>query len=78
MYLKRERAEQPRCPQCRGTLEEGAVMERGSTVRPQQVWIPTASALPQAAELQVTPRQAPRPVRTLRCSRCGFVASYAL
>ena len=78
MFLKKRREKRPECPLCRGPMEEGAVMERGSGVRPQQVWVPAGGAPePRPGELHASPRRGPLPVRALRCPSCGFLAFYA-
>lgn len=67
----------PVCPKCPGKMEEGFVLDQTYGANTQSAWIegePVRSFWT-GVKLKGKDRI---PVTTLRCSRCGYLESYAI
>jgi Domain of unknown function (DUF6487) len=64
------------CPKCKGTMEQGFVLDYTHGARVVSQW---AAGPPQKSFWTGTkmPDEAPIPIGTFRCSSCGFLESYA-
>ncbi len=66
-----------RCGKCGGTLKEGFLVDSSKNATRVAEW---AEGAPQYWVLRILRMRGRRklPVRSFRCSRCGFLESYAL
>jgi hypothetical protein len=65
------------CPRCRGSMEEGFVLDRGDHSMPDlQAWIEGVPERSRWTGIKTKGRQS-YPVKTYRCDRCGYLESYA-
>ena len=64
------------CLKCGGTMEEGLVIDQSLGSSAQQQW---GSGKPERSAFEGTVPSSRRlcPVATYRCSKCGFLESYA-
>ncbi|MEO8576251.1 MAG: hypothetical protein ABI556_06120 [Gemmatimonadales bacterium] len=67
----------PVCPKCSGPMEDGFVLDQTYGANTQSAWIegPPVRSVWTGVKLKGKERV---PVTTLRCSRCGFLESYAI
>ena len=66
-----------RCPKCEGVMEEGYILDNTHGGRVQACWIQGQPVKSIWTGLRLKGADQ-RPVRTYRCTRCGFLESYAL
>jgi predicted nucleic-acid-binding Zn-ribbon protein len=65
-----------RCPKCSGQMEEGFVLDRTHGAQLQELWVegpPTKSFWSGVT----TKNREQIPVTTFRCSKCGYLESFA-
>jgi predicted nucleic-acid-binding Zn-ribbon protein len=67
---------QPSCPKCTGLMEEGFILDVARQGYGQATWVqgPPEPSFWAGLKLNAKTR---RPVVALRCSRCGYLESYA-
>ena len=67
----------PECPRCRGSMATGLVLDRGhgDSVK-QQEWFEGEPVKSFWSGLKLKGREH-HVVRTFRCTRCGYLESYA-
>ena len=64
------------CPKCDGRMEPGYILDRSSSVLRQSRWVEGEPAPSFWTHLSVQGHPQ-LPVTTLRCTRCGFLESWA-
>jgi hypothetical protein len=67
---------QPSCPKCSGLMEEGFILDVAQRGYGQATWVQGPPEPSFWAGLKLTGKTR-RPVVALRCSRCGYLESYA-
>lgn len=66
------------CPKCGSRFEEGFALDRGDHhIRHQSLWIAGKPERSFLVGLKIRGK-AKHPIATWRCTRCGFLESYAL
>jgi hypothetical protein len=68
--------EQTACPKCAGLMEEGFILDVAQRGYGQATWVRGPPEPSFWAGLKLKGKT-PRPVVALRCSRCGYLESYA-
>ncbi len=64
------------CPKCTGTMNEGFLLDESYGTRKPSVWVEGQPEHSFWTGLKLRGK-AKLTVRTMRCSRCGFLESYA-
>jgi predicted nucleic-acid-binding Zn-ribbon protein len=66
----------PACPKCKGTMEQGFILDHTYGARLISYW---AAGSPEKSIWTGTklPKQKLIPVGTFRCANCGYLESYA-
>jgi hypothetical protein len=64
------------CPKCSGRMEEGFTLDKSRQGLTQAQWVEGKPQTSFWTGLKA-PGDARRPITTLRCTRCGFLESYA-
>ncbi len=67
---------QKECPKCRGSMVEGLIIDNSYGTRGVSSWLEGAPAKSVWVGLKLQGKK-PIEIQTLRCSRCGFLESYA-
>ena len=65
-----------RCPKCEGSMTEGFVLNHKDGSRAVSTWIPGPPEKSFWTGLRLSGRPAHQ-IQTSRCTRCGFLESYA-
>lgn len=65
------------CPKCSGHLKEGFVLDHADKSRAQASWVEGTPERSFWTGLKLGGRTR-LPIKTYRCSRCGFLESYAV
>lgn len=67
----------PTCAKCKGRMEPGFILElRDSNQKGVSEWIEGEPQKAWFSSLKITGKRR-LPIRTQRCTRCGFLESYA-
>ncbi len=68
----------PKCARCGADMEEGHLLESGLGALGVMRWIAGAPARSSVLGVLRVPREKQRKVSSFRCSKCGYLESYAL
>jgi predicted Zn-ribbon and HTH transcriptional regulator len=69
-------ARPPRCPKCSGNMDESFVLDRTHGANLQSFWVEGPATKRFLGGVQLKDRER-IPVTTFRCSKCGYLESFA-